>query len=96
MHTLPCATAAPPLYQVAQNHCLERQSLVRYDKVPEAVHFRALLKSFNSRFLSQKTPYQLCRFLSYVLMFFKQGPENLYLRALSNITYTFSHRKPRL
>ena len=29
----------------------------RYDKVPEAINFQALVKNFNSRFLSQKTPY---------------------------------------
>ena len=30
---------------------------VRYVKLPKAMHFRPLLKTSNSRFLSQKTPY---------------------------------------
>jgi hypothetical protein len=53
----------------------------KYDKQPDTINFRPLLKKFNSRFLSQKKPYQssgeIWRLLTQVsgVEFFEQGPK---------------------
>jgi len=55
--------------------------------------FGLVLKKINSRFLSQKTPYQLCGVIWRLLTqesgvgFFEQGPEILQLQALCHSTW---------